>query len=239
MKMFITINRGVWSIFLAAMVMAFAAGAQEPEFQGRLLSSWVDDLNYFYFINPDSQKKLEPKQEAAIKAIRQIGTNAIPFALELLKARAPIQTNAPKLELLYPQSPEADSARRRHSQFAQKKWERGWCIFHALGPIAKPAIPTLIEGIHRSSLDGTHFFHVYMSPLAAIGDDVVPVLIELLKTGNSLERAWMAQALGSDSFRSQTPIIIPALQKALNDSDPVVRNRAKFSLYRVSEGKLP
>lgn len=239
MKIFTKSNHSTWSIFLAAIVMAFAADAQEPEFHGRTLSSWANDLDYSYLSNPDSDKKVEPKQEKAIEAVRHIGTNAIPFALEFLKTRAPVQTNAPKLELLDPPGIEADNARERHRQFAGEKWDKGRCIFHALGPIAKPAIPALIEGIHQSNLDSTRFSELYMAPLAAIGHDAVPALIELLETGNSIDRACVTSALGSDSFRSQTSIIIPVLQKLLNDRDPIVRVRAKFSLYRISNGKLP
>ena len=239
MKIFTKANRRNWSAFLVAFVMVFAADAHEPEFQGRTLLSWADDLTSFYLSNPDSDKKLEPKQEAAIKAIRKIGTNAITFALELLKTRAPVETNAPKLELLNPFSNEANIARQRHHQFAEKKWEKGLCIFYALGRMAKPAIPALMEGIHQSSLDGTRFVHLYLAPLAAIGHDAVPTLIELLETGNSTERAWVVQALGSDSFRSQASISIPALQKSLVDSDPNVRFVARFSLHKISDGKLP
>src|SRR3954452_15361589 len=79
----------IWSLAFVAAICLLASfllmPAPEPAWQGRSLSSWVDDLTnsrtIFYGPGGKLYTMAGPRTNASGEAIRQIGTNAIPYLL--------------------------------------------------------------------------------------------------------------------------------------------------------------
>jgi HEAT repeat protein len=70
--------------------------------------------------------------------------------------------------------------------------------------------------------------------LAALGAQVVPVLVARLEQGNAAQRRWAAITLGRMG-RSAHPLATPVLVRALADPDRWVRPRAVAALAAIGE----
>jgi hypothetical protein len=62
-------------VVLAVAVIGFTSGPENPKYNGKKLSTWLDELSAL-----GHPKDSDPTTEQA-KAIRAIGTNAIPWLL--------------------------------------------------------------------------------------------------------------------------------------------------------------
>jgi HEAT repeat protein len=95
--------------------------------------------------------------------------------------------------------------------------------FSALGPAAKPAIPTLTDLLHQPDTA-----YVSASALARIGPEALPPLIRALDSPHPEVRAAAVSVLGT--VESDMAMILPALHRGLRDSDTHVRIGAVGSL---------
>jgi hypothetical protein len=68
----------VAAIVIAA-VMGYALRPREPEYQGRRLSEWQEDFD-------GDQETLDK----ATMAVKEMGTNAVPFLLDAIRAKEPV-----------------------------------------------------------------------------------------------------------------------------------------------------
>jgi HEAT repeat len=130
-----------------AMVLLMLCGlggyftrTKEPVYQGKTLTAWI--VQYHRYSNAHSEEALQefkPKVVEAEKAIRAIGTNAIPFLLQKLTAKNSRPIMAMN-ELLDRQS-------LISFRFSDAQWERTWAYegFEALGEAGRPACPELFE----------------------------------------------------------------------------------------------
>src|SRR5277367_5744178 len=102
--------------------------AQEPAYQGRRLNAWLYEVWYL-------DGGVDPEAE---KAVRQIGTNAIPYLLELATTRdSALKT---KVTAILPEKWFVSYVTKSaHSHFSAAFG------FKALGPGAKTAVPALIK----------------------------------------------------------------------------------------------
>jgi hypothetical protein len=93
---------------------------------------------------------------------------------------------------------------------------------HKMGPEAKPLIPELFALADRASKtrDGVNS-HTFATALVAIGPDVVPVLIETMKSTNRMHRHLSALAL--QYSRLDALDAIPVLRAGVLDQDLVIR----------------
>ena len=128
--------------FLAVLIFAVAKiwSPFEPRYQGRSLSSWARDLNFYPELSdvPESNLELRRKHELAVEAVQHIGVRALPTALKLCRAKDPwLKT---KLLNDLPDSLSLDSDNWNIS-WSQDKQLEGARIIQALGPTAEPAIP--------------------------------------------------------------------------------------------------
>src|SRR5882724_10172199 len=117
---------------VGALVWFLLRPDPEPTYQGKPLSYWLDG---FVSGNPSPDK--------ATEAVRQIGTNAIPTLLCLLRA----EDSKFKLKLIrLSQKQHLINFDLRTADFKHMEAELG---FECLGSLAKSAVPDIIESYNE------------------------------------------------------------------------------------------
>ena len=100
-----------------------------------------------------------------------------------------------------------------------------------IGPDAREAIPDLIETIRITRNHDKKFLFAAVNALLAMGKEIVPDMISLLKDDNwemRLGSAWMLGKLGPEAKDA-----VPALTEALNDTNVNVRMKASGALKKI------
>ena len=116
------------SCLLSALASAAAGQAgftNEPVYNGKPLSAWVDEL-------PSPLSRVTHTNRPDVQAVRAIGTNAIPWLLRELTT-----------------TPWAGSDNPTNTQSSYLHQNRGRWGFWALGEIGAPAIPSLVKLIDQ------------------------------------------------------------------------------------------
>ncbi len=192
---------------LLLVLWPLSSHADEPEYRGRELSSWLQDFAIGRF--PDMEKDRD-----AVQAIRAIGADAIPVLTERLKTT----------------SSSLDFTQDIHTVSAFES-------LGAEARLAIPDLIELLAPAYDAARESTSEPSARLNDrksdaaagaLRAIGRDSVPPLIEALDAEKTEIRFGAAMALVN--FSSQAKDVVPALIKALEDNDCDVRWRAARSL---------
>jgi HEAT repeat protein len=157
----------------------------------------------------DQQATPKPGRAEAEEAIRQMGTNVLPYLLRAVTNRdSALKTKI--IELLGKQAhfriPIPMAARhRREAEVA----------FHALGPAASNAVPELGQALNASDMDisGTA-----ASALAGIGPEGWVALTRTLSNSNSWSTVCASWALGS--HRASVPGTVAGLIGQVTNTTP-------------------
>jgi|SRR5665213_786954 len=173
----------------------------EPEYQGKKLTDWAMEIDQADFFRPPAFQQHKEQSEQAIAAIRHIGINALPMTLTLLAAKDSW------VRIKY------ESWTRKYNFPAQDKHFAGVNIIWALGPMAKPAIPSLI---HLLQSPDREVAENMMYALPGVGTNIVSPLITLLNDTNKDVRLRAAVILGRH-FGSQARAAVPVLLQFLDD----------------------
>ena len=150
----------VGALLLAVGILLFGPRYKEPVYQGKRLSEWLAALR-------------TPRKEAAADAIRQMGSGAVPFLIHELQA-----TDSPLKVMVIGLVQKQRWYPVRFVE-ANERHERARAALKALGPLAAPAIPMLIERFKDGNI-GHNLCGPY-EPLAAIGSNSVPALLQAMK----------------------------------------------------------
>jgi HEAT repeats len=231
-------------IFLCILALILSGNAsckKEPTFKGKPLEAWIEDLNYH---NSKTQR------EDAATAIRQIGTNSLPYLFSEI-----VRCGNLSVEQM------SDPKKANH-------WSDVMDAFKVLGPIARPVIPALIEKVNYDDRTAcaavTALFEIgsegvrplltaltnaslpvricianKMTTLGTNGVTAVPGLLQCLQFGSPkhdeslILRDLAAKALGS--IRANPEAVVPLLVKALKDDDNIVRYSAAKSLMEYGK----
>lgn len=172
-------------IFLLRPNVGF--GGEEPTFKNKTLSDWIGDLTL---------DNSETNRVQAREALRQIGTNAIPFLMKELQTLDNL--NVKNLHL-----PQWEKERQNVNN-----------AFKALGPIAEPAIPSLIGLVKNGGSGSCSAAH----SLAVIGPNGVYPLVQALTNGTLLIRICIAQMITDAG--TNAGIAVPALVQCLTYEPP-------------------
>ena len=212
----------------------------EPSYQNRPLSAWVAGFNYDVGEYPGA------KFERSAEAIRQMGTNAIPPLLEMMRR----QDSPFKAGLI-------DFLRRR---VGMKRWPvtaieeqlHGAFGLAALGPMARPAIQGLAQMAGDDHAPGAVYYAlkgIGSEGILAIGElcksrwceglwqhykhdlslqyparpEEISRLLDDLRAKETHRRIQAADAMGRRRNRELPLLIVPALAASLNDIDTNVR----------------
>jgi HEAT repeat protein len=220
-----------WRLGLVAVLGLAAIGAllyasrtNEPSFQGRKLGEWLANI--------ENTEDSEP--ETARNAVRHIGTNAIPYLLEMMQAEDS------KLKETFNNLVSKTHIYRLRISDAGLKHSRAFLGFWALGPQASSAIPEL-----KALARNPKFVSTAARALVEIGPAGVEAAVVGLADTNAIVRRQTAGALGFPGIvrfttnatparmavlRAQAEFAVPPLIRALNDSDELTRARAAIAL---------
>jgi hypothetical protein len=171
----------VLAILLLAWLAFNLAHTVEPAYQGRTLTDWlriaVNDET-----NAPSRLSSSPTQIDAEKAIRQIGTNALPHILELLQTRdSKFKRSANSL--LNHQS----FIQFRFPDFVDQKLMAVTGI-EILGKDATPAVPALIRLTFKGDMETRTCALISLESIRPPKDVFLPVLITLLNNPDKSDR---------------------------------------------------
>lgn len=215
-----------WRIFMLSLLVAipcvglarlllYKPSPPEPVYQGRRLSEWLAHKQDGTHVHVGTEE-----------AIRQIGTNAIPTLLQMLRAHdSPL-----KLKLM-------DLAQKQHVipihwTSAEDHNIAATYAFQILRATASNAVPALIE-IYEKRISGQSAWCVVYS-LYDIGpaaqSATIPVLAKTLTDSNAPAYVRNTAAVGLSIMYSQPQVAIPALIHGLSDPEPYVRASAAEAL---------
>ena len=195
-------------LFGLAFVAIRVSQPREPSFEGRSLSSWLDDFSYDD-TNLTSQAEI---------AVRRMGTNAIPFLLDILT---------------YQESPGRKKLRQITEKlpmwlhfFARNSMQgvQAGKAMNALGPLAAPVFPVLTNLFYNGKTVTAGI------ALAGIGQNGVLFLVNALTNQDLNARFYGTSALALGNARSDFDIVIPVLVQALLSTNSSARSMAAMSL---------
>jgi hypothetical protein len=172
---------GVCGVAIAVWVGLSLSGEREPQYNGRSLSQWVrrsrDDWGF-----PNFTRILETNE--AVEAVRQIGTNALPFLIRWIQCEESELGRGAVVDGLVRKLP----VRLEHfvsnilpQNKAAQRWYCGLEGFRILGERAAPAIPELM-GILLGTNSGSDFRSMSAGiALRFIGEAAVPALAQSIR----------------------------------------------------------
>ena len=188
---------GLFIVTLVLMSLSFFL-RPEPAYHGKPLSQWAAQYGTNHWRAPNC-----PADQEAEFAIREIGTNAIPFLLDLMRTRDSVVKQ--KLRTIVPWKWHARLFLRDNAETTRSIGAYGLA---ALGTNAPEAVPQLIElANHHPDEQGRYIAVFALRTLAA--EPAIPFFIHCLTNNDGFIRDEAAIALG-DIYR-RPEIAVPAL----------------------------
>jgi hypothetical protein len=200
---------GVVLTFALASAIAFLIWKSfyrpEPTYNGKTLSASAQQYGSNHWRGAAGRAA---DQEAEF-AIRQIGTNGIPFLLDLMRARDSGMKK--KLRTILPRTWQNKPYLRDRSGDIRRIGAYGLA---ALGTNAPAAVPALIEiASHHPDEDGRYIAVFALRTLGSAAEPAIPFLIQCLTNQTRIIRDDAALGLGYMQRRSE--IAVPALIRYL------------------------
>ena len=194
---------------LVAVLAVVLRPAPEPEYGGKKLSEWVERLVRHSWEGPDVE---------AEEAVRQIGTNAIPFLLQWIQYEPPAWKST-----LYVAIDKVRRWPRFTSAHGDKQFHRRYAsvyAFKVLGAGATAAVPTLSKVLndHKQWLSSVNAVRA----LAYIGKDAQPALVAGLTNQEKQIRSLAALYMQLNASKAQPRLLDMVI--LLNDPNPVARD---------------
>ena len=220
--------------FLLASVLGFlvwrASARHEPVFEGRTLTSWLD---HHVATSAASPPYGSPDWKKADEALRNIGTNAIPTLLEMIRAEDPPPVVLKLLRL-------AERYRLMRHNYRSALWrnEEAEYAFQVLGTNAVSAVPQLIK-IYNEDVSPSSQRCAAMA-LGHIGrgaEAALSVLIQRFTHTNDDVRFEAVSA--TMNIGGEPRVVIPALTSALKDPNVNVRWNALVGLSKLGSRGRP
>ena len=220
-------------VFLAgslALVFWSATGPQEPVFEGRSLSSWLD---HHVASSAASPPYNSPGWKKADEAIRAIGTNGIPTLVKMIGARDLPQ---PLLKLVRASQRYRWTYINYRSRIGEN--EEAEYAFGMLRANALSAVPELIKIYEQNiSSSSQRCAASALGSIASGARAALPALIRNFKHTNGEVRFYAVSAVML--IGGETNVIFPALTSALKDANVNVRWNALVGLERFGSRARP
>jgi hypothetical protein len=169
------------------------------------------------------------------EAIRQMGTNTLPFLLRMIDAKDS------RLKLKMMEIAGKQSVVKFHNTKAEERQSMALAAFRVLGPFAKSAIPELGKMLVEEPLRvapalsaiGPESIGTLTNALASTNGEVrIAVVIVLEQYANKAYLAPEGKLTPEDllAFRAACTRIVPALERCTNDPDGNTREQALETL---------
>jgi hypothetical protein len=158
-------------VLLGIGVFAFWPGEREPEYNGKKLSEWLRVV-YGQSVSADSLKMATDSETA----VRQIGTNALPFLLKWIQVDPKLPAWREKLFIfVYYRTfnRRAKYAILERLDSPELRSARAMWAFKTLGPDARAAVPDLVN-VAKNQRTGAS---AAVTVLGYIGPDALPALL--------------------------------------------------------------
>src|SRR6267142_528741 len=213
----------LFAVLVALAIVTFASRPPDPVYQGRRLSEWLTQ--------PDSGRW--PRQEIipAEEAIRHMGTNVFPKVEQLLRYR----DSALKSQLIRLFHKQSLIRLRITTQMTYH--HRAIAACYALGPVAKPLVPKVVEALARMDPYEQPSAEQWLGSLGPDADAAIPALVGILRDKNNPARPFAADALLSISTHRWDDVL-PVFTECLRDTDQHVRDVAKCAFQLGRERAL-
>lgn len=170
--------------FIAVIVAIAWPEGEEPVYHGKSLSQW---MNIYCRPIHNGDNKAEAEE-----AVRQIGTNAIPWLLKWIGKHPPAWSRVVGDSRMSwsPATRVINALQKRPLQLSQKRWDAAFG-FQILGPSASNAVPALANMLDADN-PGRHWPHDMWPPpayaLSRIGDSGLRPLLDWVSDPRSLAR---------------------------------------------------
>jgi hypothetical protein len=211
------------SVFLLLAAVWFGWSPREPVYEGRALSEWLDDL-YIDFSGA-SPNPSEDDRACAKNAIREMGEDAIPMMVKMLKPESRFESWAKALV-----------AKQSLVKFNfDSKDERRYCAaigFEALGPRAKSAIPELVNYAEDANPRVRQPALHALGLIGAEAEVVVPVLQKAL--GDPVASIQGTSAAVLRFFGESARVAAPELMKCVNGGDRYAKIKAAETIAIIA-----
>lgn len=202
-------RRALWLAGCLMALMSFTGCKKSkydgPSYSGRTFKQWYDRWSKATDIGDKADEK------EARDAMKQLGTNVIPFLLQDLRAEVE-QEKEPKI------SPTV--------------------VFRILGPSAAPAIPELERMMQQTNIEA---LNVPASCLVDIGDEALPSIARLLTNSHRPTRYQTAYHFSGalvhlETFTRGTNLlaVVGPLARCCEDSDPYTAIAAIRALAAIN-----
>lgn len=203
--------------------------ANEPIFQGRKLSGWLDDAAY--------EDGNSPARNTARSAIQEIGTNALPYLLNLLEEAPDTNLDGSLTQLVKRQPWLSDRTKDRLGDQSLHRLKQAAEGFSALGTHAASATPRLI---YLAGLQGGGLGNVPVFALAGIGPAAVDPLIQSLtnstRTVGGVQQTKLGALYGLRTLQIEKAV--PNLLMCIDDPDAPIREEAINALALIKPPRV-
>jgi HEAT repeat protein len=194
---------------------------REPVYQGKRLSEWLLSYNVV-FAFPESEEKLRHWTEAD-EAMRQMGINAVPTLLRLLR-----KTDSPLMLHLLALAQKQHLVKVRYIPAWDWNGMAASALF-ALGHTADCAAPQLVEICQRSESSESRRAALYLlGNIGPAAKKIVPSLVPMATDRDEQTRHGVVWALAQ--IHCEPVMTVPVLRKALLDPALAVRANAAAGL---------
>lgn len=178
----------------------FVIHSREPQYDGKKLSHWLRQLELAQDI-----ESLE--WQAAARAVREMGTNTLPWLI------APLRTSDPQWKAQTVEWFREVLNKDLSNRLVTRDRQRSLIALHVLGPLARPLIPEIAAMMTNANPD---IVDSAFAALMRIGSpECVPVLVNTLTNGSAILRPATIVSLGS--LRGVSRDAVPALVTLLSD----------------------
>jgi hypothetical protein len=192
-------------ILVLVLLLGLALLSQrEPRYQGKSLTEWSQQYgsNHWGVANREAGMQAE-------SAIREIGTNGIPFLLNLIRTRDFAVKK--RLRAFVPQAWQTHVGLRDNSEKIRRTGAHGLA---ALGTNAGAAVPDLIDvATHHPESDGRYTAVFALRTLGSAAEPAIPLFIQCLT--NKVATIRDEAAVGLGTVHRQPEIVVPALIRYL------------------------
>lgn len=202
----------------------------EPVYHGRRLSEWLSVVSSHAY-----DEELSPEMAEAESAVRNIGTNALPYLLAWIKYEPPVWRV--KLGRSLPDRfADSPTISRLVEGAAQERASVSIFGFRILGTNALSAISELTVLMSDTNSPGASKRAVLA--LSGLGVEGFEALVSTFSDPHKPNRFRIIFSLRTSAFQVGTNRCLPALIKALSDQDQFVRTSATNVLLSIAPEAL-